>query len=207
MFQAIVCMSGFDIDMIDDIKNTSPKHCTMLHKPLASCPGALGERAELAVLLDLIEPYMIGSIQLKVIHNNIKYSILIFKSGKLKISGGCGSINEHNTLKNNISTIASLIAQWVKSSISLLDITLINGQFNLKKMSITELQNKIRYVEKHFEVIKKPIYDLPGRRGAYKLYIYGNRKFHVALDTGGCCQIFAAKTYDELKFIYNIMID
>ena len=207
MFQAMACMDGFDIDVMEDIKDESPKECIMLHKPLVACPGSLGERAELSVLLRFVEPYKFGSIQLKLLYQNVKYSILIFKSGKMKISGGCGHISDNDILHITVSKVANLIATWVKAKISSVDISLINGQFTLNKMTIIDLKKKIEKVAHHFKIIKKPLYDIPGRRGAYKLYMFTDRKFHVAVDTGGCCQIFAAKKYNELLSIYNIMND
>ena len=127
-------------------------------------------------------------------------SVFVFKTGSIKIS--CKNVVETTPASTDIllqkmedinKQIISIIdGTLVKSS----NISMINGQFK-----ITNNNTNIK-TSKFFKVIQPS--QIRGRIGVVRFYVYRNRKFHVAVDKNKKCQVFAAKTIEELVMMKNI---
>ena len=151
----------------------------------------------------------IGSISFKVNINSKSYSVLVFKNGKIKISGGFPNKllqcrNSSNMMKY-INHIVDHIQKMINSNIDDIKISCLNGQFITKTfVDVKELDNFIRNKSDKFHMIKLPDFDIPGRRGAFKLYLHKGKKTHSALDIKGKAQVFATTSFDELFYIFTI---
>jgi hypothetical protein len=95
MFQSIV--------EVDNLPSLNSLWCTINENAkftnvFANPPGSLGIRLQ----SDQIGTYQIGTISMKMKHNDINISILIFKNKKIKISGGLGKIECDDNLETEM---------------------------------------------------------------------------------------------------------
>lgn len=151
----------------------------------------------------------IGSVCFKFLHEEKNISVLIFKSGKIKISGGYPlriiAANAVAVYDTYLDEVAAKVQSITKLAFGNKNITCLNGQLQIVPLKNTiELATFIQTHRHKFAYIKQPQYDVPGRRGAFKLYMSKTKKTHVAVDIKGKAQIFAAKTFDELMSLFHI---
>jgi len=138
--------------------------------------GQLGASAKMDELyVGGIMTETIGSISFKSMVDGKTISVLLFKNGKIKISGGFPS-------------------------------HCLNGQFQTQRFdNVNHLYVYLKSKECQFHRMKAPDFDIPGRRGAFKLYLHRYRKTHIAIDTKGKSQIFAAISFDELFNMFKML--
>lgn len=155
---------------------------------------------------------VIGSVCFKFCHLDKTISILIFTTGKIKISGGYPlAIIAHNSaapavLDSYLDELVTKVQNITKLACGTKKISCLNGQLCIPPFKTTSALDAFIKRHRHkFGVYKQPRFDAPGRRGAYKLYLNTQSKTHIAVDVKGKGQIFAAKTFDELFLMFHIL--
>lgn len=153
----------------------------------------------------------IGSITFKFDFGGKRMSVLLFKNGKLKISGGFPEnlliMHDKRAYDNYLSTCVKEIKQAIGYNSSENDYTLtcLNGQFIHQRFdNLAHLEKFIGKMTCPFAKIKRPDNDSPGRRGAFKLYLHKDRKTHVAMCCKGKAQVFACRSFDELFHVFSV---
>lgn len=206
MFQMMV-----DCDRIDDVfewRDGLTDTITFYANP----KGHLGASLEIETLKkNKICNSVLGSVCFKFVHLDKTISILIFMTGKIKISGGYplnmiadGGCPE--LLDAYLDELVTEVQSITKLACSTKRISCLNGQLNIEPFKTTSaLESFIRTHIHKFAVHKQPRFDSPGRRGAYKLYLNAQNKTHIAVDVKGKAQIFAAKTFAELFLMFRIL--
>ena len=174
--------------------------------------GQLGATMSLAELRNSgIYNTTIGSITFKYDFHGKRIAVLLFKNGKLKISGGFPenllAIHHKETYNNYLSTCVKEIKEVIgyHSIDNEYTLTCLNGQFihqRFENMAI--LAQFIGKMKCSFQKIKRPDNDAPGRRGAFKLYLHKDRKTHVAMCCKGKAQVFACRSFDELFHVFSV---
>lgn len=156
-----------------------------------------------------IDNNTIGSVCFRFSHEEKTISVLIFKTGKIKISGGYAlqiiAKNDATLYDTYLDSIVAKVQDITKLTCGVKNITCLNGQLHIDPLkTTTELAAFVKKHQHKFAHVKQPLYDVPGRRGAYKLYLSKDTKTHIAVDIKGKTQIFAAKSFEELFFIFRI---
>jgi len=173
--------------------------------------GQLGASAKIDELyVGGITTETIGSISFKTIVDGKTISVLLFKNGKLKISGGFPSeliyCRDVATMNQYIHKVVTSVQTIIKLDITNTKISCLNGQFQTQRFdNVNHLYVYLKSKEWQFHRMKSPDFDIPGRRGAFKLYLHRNRKTHIAIDTKGKSQIFAAISFDELFNMFKML--
>lgn len=173
--------------------------------------GQLGASAKIDELHAAgITTETIGSISFKSILDGKTISVLLFKNGKIKISGGFPSellyCRDVATMNQYIHKVVTSVQTIIKMDIKNTKISCLNGQFQTQKFdNVNHLYIYLKSKECQFHRMKAPDFDIPGRRGAFKLYLHRNRKTHIAIDTKGKSQIFAAISFDELFNMFKML--
>ena len=205
MFQCVAKLdSTFHFDnVVDNIDYWEKQSVAKLKAEVIAAPrGKLGDGEKLTDILGYIDMDNIGSMQLKMSVKERMCSVIVFNNGAVKISGAIGSVCDDKGLLEFMNEVCNEICKWTGSMLfEDPKIRCLNGQFCVPKMTTAQLCRMVNELSPRFANVKMPEYDVPGRRGAYKMYYYADRKFHVAIDTGGKCQIFAAKSFEELREI------
>lgn len=177
----------------------------------ANLKGRLGSSLEIEKVKENgINNGVIGSICFKMCHLGKTISILIFTSGKIKISGGYPlDIITRATpalLDTYLDELVTKVQNITKLACGVKRISCLNGQLCIPPFKTTSALDAFIKRHRHkFAVYKQPRFDAPGRRGAYKLYLNTQSKTHFAVDVKGKGQIFAAKTFDELFLMFHIL--
>ena len=188
------------------------------------CPkGKLGQSTEYNLYdYHVIPSPDLGSLRFKLHLPNIgDLSLFVFLSGSIKISGPLPptEIMEAigGTVQDGFERYVNDISKFVERIFHFYpvtpDVTLLNGQFEIEKPIgklfefSFEIAKKMRSKETSFQRLVEPDWELPGRRGALKLYAYHERNFHVAFDSKSkVVQIFSARSFDEMNFIRNELL-
>jgi len=205
MFQMMV-----DCESIDDIYTWYDMVKSDAISFFANPRGHLGASLDFEQLKEnIIDSATIGSVCFKFLHEGKNISVLVFKSGKIKISGGYPmhiiAANTVAVYDTYLDEIATHVQNITKLTCGNKNISCLNGQLYITPMqNTTELAAFVQTHRHKFAYIKQPQYDVPGRRGAYKLYLKNSTKTHVAVDIKGKAQIFAAKTFVELISLFHI---
>ena len=176
----------------------------------ANLKGNLGTSAELRTLLEGgISSQVIGSVKFSFEVDGTKASALVFNTGTCKICGGFPEsvkdsfdVQKYNRYLDQCKESFELTT---KLNLTGTKIICINGQFQIenKLSNLSELDEFISIHRLKFDHVKQPSLDNRGRRGAYKLYLYGKKKTHIAVDYKGTCQVFACKSVEELFQSFN----
>ena len=210
LFQGIAKLdSNYNNNTLANNINFWESKCNMFNASLVSevyaapC-GKMGDSELLSDILGHVDMNNVGSFHLKIKVNERLCSIIVFNNGSVKISGATGSYIEDKEIDSFMNTVCNILCVWTKSSLfQEPKLLCINGQFKIPQLTTQQLRQLVQELKPKFAKVKEPAYDVPGRRGAYKMYYYNDRKFHVAIDTGGNCQIFAAQSFRELRQIYR----
>lgn len=153
----------------------------------------------------------IGSVKFSFCVSDTKISALLFNTGSCKLCGGfpmtiksSGDINKYNLFLDDCKRTFTK-----KCGLEFYDAKIIclNGQYRITER-LDDLVALDGFVQKHrsqFQKVTRPNLDIRGRRGAYKLYIYSDRKTHIAVDHKGVCQVFACKSIDELFRCFEML--
>lgn len=173
--------------------------------------GQLGASMKIDELqLACISTDTIGSISYKSIVDGKTISVLLFKNGKIKISGGFPSgllyCRDVATMNQYIDKVVNDVETTIQLNITNSKISCLNGQFTTQKFdNVEHLYVYLKTKQWQFHNMKSPDFDIPGRRGAFKLYLHKNRKTHIAIDTKGKSQIFATISFDELFHMFTML--
>ena len=152
----------------------------------------------------------IGSVTFKIVFHGKRIAVLLFKNGKLKISGGFPEnllqMHDKRAYERYLTDCVKSVKQAVGDCTSdEYTLTCLNGQFLHRRFeNLAHLESFIGKMAYGFAKIKRPDNDNPGRRGAFKLYLHKERKTHVAICCKGKAQVFACKSFDELFHVFSI---
>lgn len=150
----------------------------------------------------------IGSVRFKCTYLDINVSIIVFNSGKIKLSGGTpNTIHSNQDMISFLKNISHDLCEWLPfTEYENPTICCLNGNLKIPDFSSERLECLITSAQKKFSRIIEPNLMKRGRRCAYKLYLHNHRKFHIAIDYKGHIQIFAAQHYWELQHIVDIFM-
>lgn len=205
MFQMMI-----NCESIEDIYEWHKLVNTETISFFANPRGHLGASLEFSQLRDNnICNSTIGSVCFKFCHDGKNISVLIFKTGKIKVSGGYPAhiiaTNTAVAFDTYLADIVTKVQEITKLTCGEKNITCLNGQLHMQPLKTTTELSAFVQTHKHkFGYVKPPQYDAPGRRGAYKLYTSTTKKTHIAIDIKGKAQIFAAKSFEELFILFHI---
>jgi hypothetical protein len=168
--------------------------------------GRSGFKNKLVYDKDSFQLNDVGSLHIKFINSNNKnkISVLLFKSGKLKISGGLSNV--HKNHDEYIDDIVQEVCFFLTGKLMNLliipsyTITMLNAQTRIHMTP--RLLNRFLYTlqeSKNFHMIQKPTLTGRGRISASKVYPFKERKSHFSIDPNGSVQMFAFKSFIELK--------
>lgn len=148
----------------------------------------------------------VGSVHCKFINTETMngVSILIFSSGKLKISGGLSKVKSNH--KEYIDEmVQELISFFTGRLLDLLvtpkyNMSMLNAQFRIDMNSqlFRKFLYKLQNSNKFFN-IKEPTLSGRGRISSAKVYPFKGRRSHFAVDPKGSVQMFAFKSFDEVE--------
>jgi hypothetical protein len=152
----------------------------------------------------------IGSMNFKIETQGKKVSVLLFRNGKMKVCGGYPiSVvlsNKASTYEAYIDGILPILSEVLKKTCGVKELSCLNGQIHITPFKTTSmLDTFIKSKTSSFFCVTEPQLDIPGRRGAYKLYLRRGFKTHAALDVKGKAQIFGAKSFDELFYFFDVL--
>lgn len=151
----------------------------------------------------------IGSIRFKCTYSSINVSIIVFNTGKIKLSGGTPStIHTNDDMISFIKSLSNSLCVWLPFTEHQQPyICCLNGNMKIPNFS-SERLTALTLAAKHtFNRIVEPNLMKRGRRCAYKFYLHANRKFHIAVDYKGHIQVFAAQHYWELQHIVDLFMN
>ena len=156
---------------------------------------------------DVYFPFsQVGSVHCKFINTKSMnaVSILIFSSGKMKISGGLSKVKRDHAVY--IDDIVQEIVYFFTGCLADLlvvpdyTISMLNAQFRIDmtpqlfRNFLFELQKSKKYVN-----VKEPTLSGRGRISSAKVYPFFERRSHFAVDPKGSVQMFAFKSFDEIE--------
>jgi hypothetical protein len=173
--------------------------------------GRLGEATSLKDVLSFdseIDLRGIGSFRFKLRHTESQrnVSVFIFNTGKWKLSGGIGVVNNSIELEKYIDTTIRFIESWFKLTAAReYNICCINGILRLGKAVNTRLI--VSNLRAHYHHIIEPQYDKKGRRNCWKFYAFENRKCQISVGKEGNAQIFGCISIEELNRICQPLIN
>ena len=207
LFQAMC-----EIDIIPNFFDWHDKVIPMIPEVFGHLKGQLGTTMPLDELRkNGIYNSTIGSISFKFEFRGKRTSVLLFKNGKLKISGGFPEnlliMHDKRAYEDYLSTCVKEIKQAIGyySNDNEYTLTCLNGQFIHQRFdNLACLEQFIRKMKNSFAKVKRPDNDSPGRRGAFKLYLHNDRKTHVAMCCKGKAQVFACRSFDELFHVFSV---
>ena len=149
----------------------------------------------------------VGSIQCKMMHSNgNKISVLLFKNGKIKICGGLCQVEMKTDYVNGVVEDVSEFVSGMKSKRYV--ISLLNAQFKIE-MNSKLFRGFLYKVQesKRFFYVKEPPMTGRGNIVCGRVYSYKGRKSHMAISPKGTVQMFAYKTFEEIKESMNNLIE
>lgn len=207
MFQ-VMCGSTAIYDIYEWFATLNDEHKSIMRGHLR---GQLGSSMYISELHSSgITTDTIGSVSFKINYEGRTLSVLIFKNGKIKISGGFPeallSCRDSTTMDDYIYKVVSAIQEVTKLEICDTKLSCLNGQLSTAMFKdVAQLTMFIKSKSHLFSKVKPPDFDIPGRRGAFKLYLHKTRKTHIAIDIKGKSQIFAATSFEELFHLFEIL--
>ena len=148
----------------------------------------------------------VGSVHCKFLNTESMngVSILIFSSGKLKISGGLSKVksNHKEYIEEMVQELVSFFTGRLTDLLVVPDysICMLNAQFRIKMTP--QLFRKFLYTLQKsgkFFNIKEPTLSGRGRISSAKVYPFDGRRSHLAVDPKGSVQMFAFKSFDEVE--------
>ena len=156
----------------------------------------------------------VGSVHCKFINTESMngVSILIFSSGKLKISGGLSKVksNHSDYIEEMIQELVSFFTGRLSDLISVPDytISMLNAQFRID-MTPQLFRKYLFNLQKsgNFFNIKEPTLSGRGRISSAKVYPFEGRRSHFAVDPKGSIQMFAFKSFDEVETAVKTFLD
>jgi hypothetical protein len=148
----------------------------------------------------------VGSVHCKFMNTDSKnrVSILIFSSGKLKISGGLSKVKSDH--ENYIEEMVQELVSFFTGRLTYLlvgpeyNICMLNAQFRIDMTP--QLFRKFLYKLQKSDLffnIKEPTLSGRGRISSAKVYPFDGRRSHFAIDPKGSVQMFAFKSFDEIE--------
>jgi len=148
----------------------------------------------------------VGSVHCKFLNTESMngVSILIFSSGKLKISGGLSKVksNHEAYIEDMVQELVSFFTGRLTDLLIIPDysISMLNAQFriNMTPQLFRKYLFKLQQSGKFFN-IKEPTLSGRGRISSAKVYPFDGRKSHFAVDPKGSVQMFAFKSFDEVE--------
>jgi len=152
---------------------------------------------------------LVGSVHCKFISESTNgVSILIFSSGKLKISGGLSKIKSNH--QQYIDDIVYELVSFFTGSLSdpTYNISMLNAQFRIPitPQIFRKFLFKLQESKKFFN-IKEPTLSGRGRISSAKVYPFDGRRSHFAVDPKGSVQMFAFKSFDEVESAVKTFIE
>ena len=148
----------------------------------------------------------VGSVHCKFINTESMngVSILIFSSGKLKISGGLSKVksNHEDYVEEMTQELVSFFTGRLMDLLVVpnYNICMLNAQFRISMKP--QLFRKFLYTLQKsgkFHNIKEPTLSGRGRISIAKVYPFDDRRSHFAVDPNGSVQMFAFKSFDEVE--------
>lgn len=153
-----------------------------------------------------MEMMSIGSIHSKFEHvNGNKISVIMFRSGKIKVSGGLVNNkkgNDEEYIKEVVNVICDVFTgeECIRYKMSLL-----NG---ISRISMTPQRfRKFLYEvqeSKKFDKVKEPTFTGRGNITCGRIYPYEGRKSHISIDPKGGVQLFAFRSFEEVKQVVKM---
>ena len=176
--------------------------------------GNSGFKNKLEYIEGSFFPYtQVGSVHCKFVNTESLngVSILIFSSGKLKISGGLSKVKSKHEdyIEGMVQELLSFFTGRLTYLLTIPDYTMsmLNAQFRIDMTSqlfrkfLFNLQNS-----KQFFNIKQPTLSGRGRISSAKVYPFDGRRSHFAVDPKGSVQMFAFKSFDEIELAFQNFI-
>ena len=196
-------------DLIETIHDTFVL-CTedkkMLNLEGYTIYGKSGFKNKLEYTPEYFFPFAeVGSIHCKFMNTESMngVSILIFSTGKLKISGGLSKVKTKH-LEYIEDMVKELVSFFTGRLTDLLvvpnyNISMLNAQFRIEmtpqlfRKFLFKLQKSCKFFN-----IKEPTLSGRGRISSAKVYPFNGRRSHFAIDPKGSVQMFAFKSFEEI---------
>lgn len=174
-----------------------------------SCKGILGGKSKLDEIcrhLSEDEYNGIGSVNFRCAFRETNMHVIVFSTGKMKLSGGTPSnVTNDAELKEFLDAFYRDLCKWlVVCTKDFPNVCCLNGNEKLNGCSEGMLKNCAENGTERFASIVRPNLELKGRRCAYKFYIHTDRKLHLAVDYKGSMQVFAARSFDEMNELVDL---
>ena len=182
---------------------------TLVGEFYGNCKGMLGGSSKLDDIckhLNEDEYDGLGSVKFRCTYKGTNLHIIVFNTGKIKISGGTPSnVTNDEDMRAFLDGFYEDMCEWlVVCTKEWPKVCCWNGNEKLVVCNEKILKQSAANAAGKFAIIMKPNLECKGRRCAYKFYLHANRKLHIAVDYKGSMQIFAAKSFQEMKDIISI---
>ena len=169
--------------------------------------GNSGFKNKLEYIPDTFFPFtQVGSVHCKFLNTESMngVSILIFSSGKMKISGGLSkvNINHEEYIEDMVQELVSFLTGRLTDLLIVPDysICMLNAQFRIDMTP--QLFRKYLFTLQQsgkFFSIKEPTLSGRGRISSAKVYPFEGSRSHLAIDPKGSVQMFAFKSFTEVE--------
>lgn len=140
----------------------------------------------------------VGSAHIKFeTEDTTKISLLIFKTGTMKISGGLSKAKAPPLVcvKKAISDVCTLL----KIDTITYTMNMINAQFKIH-MTADIFMKSLSKLNSKYPSMKNPTFSGRGKITSARVYPYaGGRKSHLAYDSHGTVQMFGFRTFEEVE--------
>ena len=202
-----MCNTGHTLDLKNVIHMLCiPSECVMLIEQLQlvsyTIYGRSGFKNKLEYTDDSSFPFAeVGSVHCKLVHTTSCNSVsaLVFRSGKIKISGGLSKVKENH--QSYIDNVVSTLCYFISDSIIVdTKLSMLNAQVKLD-LNVKIFRKFLFYLQEStkFSKIQEPTLSGRGRITAAKVYPSSSSRSHLSIDPKGSVQIFAFKSFEELQ--------
>ena len=210
------------IDKVSGMSVFLPEHClrsTGIGRKLElegyTIYGKSGFKNKMDYIDNSFFPYTeVGSIHCKFLNTESMngVSILIFASGKLKISGGLSKVkNNHQAyIEDMMQELLSFFTGRLTDLLVVPDYTLsmLNAQFRIDMTPQLFRKYLFKLQESgQFFSIKEPTLSGRGRISSAKVYPFDGGKSHFAVDPKGSVQMFGFKSFDEVETAVKMFLE
>jgi len=197
-----MCQGG-DIQFDSILKilvNFEPTHDMSLQSFTIYGKNGFKTKYEYLPIFEENDVNVFGSIHCKLLHSNgNKLSIVFFRSGKIKISGGLINLKDDSYIRSITDSVCSI---FTGSPCSSFKISLLNAIFRISmnprifRKFIFDLQQT-----DSFHRIKEPTFTGRGNITCARVYPFNNRKSHLSVDPKGAIQMFAFQSFLEIDSV------
>ena len=204
LFQLMCTCALIDFKTIIESLSNGTDFVSNLSMVSSTIYGLSGFKNVMVYNEDSFFPFtQVGSVHIKCKHlNGAGISLLLFKSGKFKISGGFPrEQTDVILLQSYIEQVAKdVCCHFTGEDAMTTTISMLNAQIKIQ-IGVQKFRKYIYEVQQSmlFHRVQQPKMSGRGSITNARVYPFAERNAHFAIDPNGKIQLFAFKSFDEIK--------